>query len=64
MRRGIFQGDSLSPLWFGMAINPLSDILKSCNPGFKKNYNKTENRQRFPYYSSQSRLTQVDQSRL
>lgn len=27
IRRGIFQGDSLSPLWFCMALNPLSWLL-------------------------------------
>lgn len=27
IKRGIFQGDSLSPLWFCLALNPLSNIL-------------------------------------
>lgn len=27
IKRGIFQGDSLSPLWFCMALNPLSSML-------------------------------------
>jgi hypothetical protein len=27
IRRGIFQGDSLSPLWFCLALNPLSRML-------------------------------------
>ena len=35
MRRGIFQGDSLSPLWFCMALNPISTLLNSTGYGFK-----------------------------
>ncbi|XP_039755836.1 uncharacterized protein LOC120630638 [Pararge aegeria] len=27
IRKGIYQGDSLSPLWFCLALNPLSDLL-------------------------------------
>ncbi|KAL0274582.1 UNVERIFIED_CONTAM: hypothetical protein PYX00_002681 [Menopon gallinae] len=34
IRRGIFQGDSLSPLWFCLALNPLSHILNSSEIGF------------------------------
>ena len=34
IRRGIFQGDSLSALWFCMAINPISHILNSSNNGY------------------------------
>ena len=33
--RGIFQGDALSPLWFCLAINPLSNILNTSKSGFK-----------------------------
>ncbi|XP_036334664.1 uncharacterized protein LOC118745244 [Rhagoletis pomonella] len=32
--RGIFQGDSLSPIWFCLALNPLSSILNASNYGF------------------------------
>lgn len=32
--RGIFQGDSLSPLWFCLALNPLSSILNKTNCGY------------------------------
>ncbi|XP_045456452.1 uncharacterized protein LOC123666403 [Melitaea cinxia] len=32
--RGIFQGDSLSPLWFCLALNPLSTILEDSKLGF------------------------------
>jgi hypothetical protein len=31
IRRGIFQGDALSPLWFCIALNPLSDMLNDSN---------------------------------
>lgn len=34
IRRGIFQGDSLSPLWFCMAVNPLSQMLESSDYGY------------------------------
>jgi hypothetical protein len=32
--RGIFQGDSLSPLWFCLALNPLSKLLNNTKMGF------------------------------
>ena len=31
IKRGIFQGDSLSPLWFCLALNPLSRLLNKSN---------------------------------
>ncbi|XP_036348061.1 uncharacterized protein LOC118757459 [Rhagoletis pomonella] len=34
IKRGIFQGDSLSPIWFCLALNPLSSILNASNYGF------------------------------
>lgn len=34
IKRGIFQGDSLSPLWFCMAVNPLSTMLESSTYGY------------------------------
>lgn len=42
IRRGIFQGDSLSPLWFCLAMNPLSHRLNSTNYGFAIKNNNTE----------------------
>ncbi len=35
IKRGIFQGDSLSPLLFCLAINPLSDVLHGCDSPYK-----------------------------
>lgn len=35
IRRGIFQGDALSALWFCIAINPLSAALNSKKNGYK-----------------------------
>lgn len=32
--RGIFQGDALSPLWFCLALNPLSSILNRAEKGY------------------------------
>lgn len=34
IKRGIFQGDALSPLWFCLALNPLSHLLNSSPCGF------------------------------
>jgi hypothetical protein len=33
--RGIFQGDSLSPLWFCLALNPMSSLLNGTQCGYK-----------------------------
>ena len=35
IRRGIFQGDALSPLLFIMAMMPLNRILRKCTAGYK-----------------------------
>lgn len=35
IRRGIYQGDSLSPLWFCLALNPLSAMLNDTAYGFR-----------------------------
>lgn len=35
IKRGIFQGDSLSALWFCLALNPISNILNKSNNGYK-----------------------------
>jgi hypothetical protein len=35
IKRGIFQGDCLSPLWFCLALNPLSQLLKTSGYGFQ-----------------------------
>jgi hypothetical protein len=34
IQRGTYQGDSLSPLWFGLILNPLSYLLNRTNCGF------------------------------
>ena len=35
IRRGIFQGDTLSPLLFVIALIPLTYILRKCRPGYE-----------------------------
>ena len=35
IRRGIFQGDALSPLLFVIAMIPLNHILRKCTSGYK-----------------------------
>jgi len=35
IRRGIFQGDSLSPLWFVIALMPLSKMLQNTGKGYQ-----------------------------
>jgi hypothetical protein len=42
IQRGIHQGDSLSPLWFCLALNPLSCLLNRTNYGFGRNSNNQE----------------------
>lgn len=43
IKKGIYQGDSLSPMWFCLALNPLSHQLRSCRAGysFKPNTDDT-----------------------
>ncbi|CAK1579545.1 unnamed protein product [Parnassius mnemosyne] len=35
IRRGIFQGDCLSPIWFCLSLNPLSTLLEGLVRGFQ-----------------------------
>lgn len=43
IHRGIFQGDSLSALWFCIALNPLSNTLNKTDIGFKIKHQSTVN---------------------
>nr|CAH7741666.1 unnamed protein product [Callosobruchus chinensis] len=40
IRRGIFQGDSLSSLWFCLCLNPLSNTLSNTDHGFNIRHQK------------------------
>ncbi|XP_030753591.1 A disintegrin and metalloproteinase with thrombospondin motifs 7-like [Sitophilus oryzae] len=40
LQRGIFQGDSLSALWFCLALNPISETLKETGFGFTLKFGK------------------------
>mgnify|MGYP000904802047 CR=1 FL=1 len=40
IRRGIFQGNTLSPLWFCLAVNPLYTLLKETSLGFNIRNNR------------------------
>uniref|UniRef100_A0A2H1W504 SFRICE_021545 n=1 Tax=Spodoptera frugiperda TaxID=7108 RepID=A0A2H1W504_SPOFR len=40
--RGIFQGGALGPLWFCMALNPLSHLLNKTNAGYTFTNNSTQ----------------------
>ncbi|KAL0878572.1 hypothetical protein ABMA27_003656 [Loxostege sticticalis] len=40
IQRGIFQGDALSPLWFCLALNPLSTLLNDSQIGFRLTSNR------------------------
>jgi hypothetical protein len=42
INRGIFQGDSLSALWFCLCLNPLSRTLTTTNYGFEVKSQKTK----------------------
>ena len=41
-QRGIYQGVSLSPLWFCLALNPLSYLLNRTNYGFGIHFGNQE----------------------
>ncbi|CAG4968893.1 unnamed protein product [Colias eurytheme] len=42
IQRGIFQGDTLSPLWFCLALNPLSNLLNNEDAGYPAIYINTD----------------------
>jgi hypothetical protein len=42
IQRGIYQGDCLSPLWFCLALNPLSHLLNTTNYGFGMHFDNQE----------------------
>jgi hypothetical protein len=44
IKRGIFQGDSWSPLWFCLAMNPLSNLLNRTKLGYQIEKNQTLSR--------------------
>ena len=41
VKQGIFQGDSISPLFFVRAVIPLTDILRTSRYAFEKSQSKS-----------------------
>lgn len=64
IKRGIFQGDALSPLWFCMALNPLSHLLDKTGTGFTLTNNNTEYNLTHLMYMDDIKLYAADQSGL
>ena len=65
IRRGIFQGDSLSPLWFCLAMNPLSSQLNSTRYGFAlKNNNREVTRLNHLLYMDDLKLLEATRNQL
>ena len=65
IKRGIFQGDSLSPLWFCLALNPLSKMLNSTGYGFNvKNGSKAQYRLSHLMYVDDIKLYASDKKKL
>ncbi|CAH2092509.1 unnamed protein product [Euphydryas editha] len=50
IKRGIFQGDSLSPLWFCLALNPLSNKLNTSGIGYILKYKNSTDLSSGKYY--------------
>ena len=42
IKKGIYQGDSLSPLWFCLALNPLSYRLQCNRAGYRLKHDNNE----------------------
>lgn len=53
---GIFQGDSLSPIWFIMCLNPLSKLLTTTKLGYKLKSTNTEKRINHLLYVDDAKL--------
>jgi hypothetical protein len=42
IKKGIYQGDSLSPLWFCLALNPISHMLRRNQAGYRLKHDNEE----------------------
>lgn len=56
IRRGIFQGDTFSPLWFCLAMNPLSKALNQCNYGYQLKSGERSTRVTHTFYMDDLKL--------
>ncbi|CAG4934599.1 unnamed protein product [Colias eurytheme] len=64
IQRGIFQGDALSPLWFCLALNPLSQLLDKSNEGFLLENNNTHYKLSHLMYMDDIKLFAADKRTL
>ena len=64
IKKGIYQGDSLSPLLFCLALNPLSYLLNQTNKGYKLNPKQKESRINHLLFMDDLKLYDEDQREL
>jgi hypothetical protein len=56
IKRGIFQGDTFSPLWFCLAMNPLSRALNRCRYGYQLKHGERRTKITHTFYMDDLKL--------